>query len=255
MERLENLEKLRKELARRGDEPFYFQKDNYADSFMVICEKIQERMQSSLWRMTLPPLGGAKPYRFDDLKDMIENFDWDILKTTYGRFYEGVIRDDKGVKVQEVTIKTWDFFCPRQKYYADHPYTFCNELEILTSEDPHPNLMKIKGFCFQEALAVVYDEKPTMFLSVLLHFDTDFRLRGRIKVATQLASLIAWLHEKQFTVRAIDLSDIMIDEDLNIKVFDFIYLAPIGRIIKRCTPLFIMSTQILLSMQAVVFSL
>lgn len=40
-----------------------------------------------------------------------------------------------------------------------------NELEILTGENPHPNLMKIKGFCFQEALAVVYDEKPTMFLS------------------------------------------------------------------------------------------
>ncbi|OIT29758.1 PREDICTED: uncharacterized protein LOC109210933 [Nicotiana attenuata] len=153
MERLESLEKLRKELARWGDEPFFFQKDNYikvsyrlfrgyGDSFMVICEKIQERMQSSLWRMTLPPLGGAKPYRFDDLKDMIENFDWDILKTTYGRFYEGVIRDDKGVKVQEVTIKTWDFFCPRQKYYADHPYTFCNELEILTGEDLHPNLIR-----------------------------------------------------------------------------------------------------------------
>lgn len=66
---------------------------------------------------------------------------------------------------------------------------------------------------------------------------TDFRLHGRINVATQLASLIAWLHEKQFTVRAIDLSDIMSDEDFNIKVFDFNFLAPIREDNKTVYPL------------------
>nr|XP_016451966.1 PREDICTED: uncharacterized protein LOC107776565 isoform X2 [Nicotiana tabacum] len=108
MERLESLEKLRKELARWGDAAFYYQKDNYIKShnrcfegfeetFMGICEKIKEQMATNE----------------------------DIRKTMHGRLYEGVIHDDKGVEVQEVTIKTWDFYCPRQKYYGDHPYRFC----------------------------------------------------------------------------------------------------------------------------------
>ncbi|XP_070052554.1 uncharacterized protein [Nicotiana tomentosiformis] len=88
-----------------------------------------------------------------------------------------------------------------------------NELKILTDDNRHPSLMKIKGFCFQETLAIVYDEKPIMFLSEELLFGIDFGLRGRIKVATQLASLIAWLHKRRFTVRAIKPSGITIDEE------------------------------------------
>nr|XP_009801116.1 PREDICTED: probable LRR receptor-like serine/threonine-protein kinase RFK1 [Nicotiana sylvestris]XP_016485617.1 PREDICTED: probable LRR receptor-like serine/threonine-protein kinase RFK1 [Nicotiana tabacum] len=120
-----------------------------------------------------------------------------------------------------------------------------NELEILTNEDRHPCLMKLKGFCFQYILAVVYDEVPTKFLSEVLSsgdhgFESwkqtlaempgkcHFGWNDRMKVAMQLASLFAWLHERRFAFGSVTPSGITIDKDLNIKLFDFGYLAPVS---------------------------
>lgn len=44
-----------------------------------------------------------------------------------------------------------------------------NEVEILINENPHSCLMKLKGFCFQKVVAVVYDETSTKYLSDVLH--------------------------------------------------------------------------------------
>ncbi|XP_060170812.1 probable serine/threonine-protein kinase PBL4 [Lycium barbarum] len=142
----------------------------------------------------------------------------------HGKVYRGSIYD------REVTIKTWDFFYQCKPYYVDHPSRFCNELEMLTGEKPHPSLIKIRGFCFKHVLALVYDEKPTSkFLSDELHSAAEhFGWNGRLRVATQLASLFHWLHEREFLFGCVDSSTIMIDEDFNIKVFDFGFLTHIS---------------------------
>ncbi|XP_049406261.1 lysM domain receptor-like kinase 10 [Solanum stenotomum] len=118
----------------------------------------------------------------------------------YGRLFA----DHQG----NAAIKTWDFFVPQFPFYADHPDRFCNELEILTREDRHPCLMKLKDFCFQHILALVQ----------------SIGWNARMKVATQLASLFAWFHERRYAFGTVRPKDIMIDNDFNIKVFDFGFL-------------------------------
>ncbi|XP_070011123.1 probable serine/threonine-protein kinase PBL18 [Nicotiana sylvestris] len=96
-----------------------------------------------------------------------------------------------------------------------------SEVEILTDENRHPCLMKLKGFCFQYKFAVVYDEKPDNYLSDVLRSGKDFGWDDRMKVATQLASLFTWLHERQF---AFNLVLRYYLQDFNIKVLDFGFL-------------------------------
>ncbi|KAH0737618.1 hypothetical protein KY290_036323 [Solanum tuberosum] len=50
---------------------------------------------------------------------------------------------------------------------------------------------------------------------------------GRMKVATQLASLFVWFHEKRYAFGTVRPKDIMIDKDFNIKVFDFGFLTSV----------------------------
>ncbi|XP_019255750.1 PREDICTED: probable receptor-like protein kinase At5g56460 isoform X1 [Nicotiana attenuata] len=97
-----------------------------------------------------------------------------------------------------------------------------DEIELFTDEraNTHPNLLKLYRYCYETRLAAVYDEKFTRLLSDVLLAD-DFEWDDRIKVATQLADLLAWLHEKRVAVGSVIASCVMIDEEVNIKVFDF----------------------------------
>ncbi|XP_060174789.1 probable serine/threonine-protein kinase PBL11 isoform X1 [Lycium barbarum] len=252
-QRLETVEKMRRILKDPGCiHGYYFQEQNYIDSQRKGCYEMAESFKESCsrlieywainddnipWKMTPTILGNVKSYNFEELKDMTKNSNVPIGYTMHGRLYKGSILDDNDGGTEEVIIKTWDFLYPmgHSRVYCDHPSRFCNELEILTDENRHPCLMKLKGFCFQKTLAVVYDERPTrengrplrFLLNDILysHMDNSFEFRDRIKVAGQLASLIAWLHEKQFTFREIRPSGIVSDEEFNIKVFDFNFLA------------------------------
>lgn len=231
------MESIRKALDFWGYYPFYHQEDNFYnskyphssfhDTFMLLCFQQQRLLEAddSLLKMNPTSVGVAEPYSLEDLKGMTDNFSTECLikKTMHGKVFRGSIQDC------EVTIKTWDFFYPCQPCYVDHPSRFCNELELLTDEKPHSSLVKIRGFCFKHILAVVYDEKPTKFLSDELHFaGKDFGWHERMKVVTQFASLFAWLHERQFAFGCVDPSTIMIDKDFNIKVFDFGFLTHIS---------------------------
>uniref|UniRef100_M1AUZ5 Protein kinase domain-containing protein n=1 Tax=Solanum tuberosum TaxID=4113 RepID=M1AUZ5_SOLTU len=90
-------------------------------------------------------------------------------------------------------------------------------------------------------LAVVYDEELTTALSDVLPAD-DFGWDKRMNVATQLADLLAWLHKNKIAVGSIIASCIMIDKEVNIKVFDFGYICnrvnedsviPLGYVVGR----------------------
>jgi len=97
--------------------------------------------------------------------------------------------------------------------------------------------VKLYRYCFDTRLAVVYDAKftsvllsdvllsgtivcfsPTFvcFLAHSLYFlflvSDDFGWNDRMKVATQLADLFSWLHDKGTAVGCVTASCIMIDE-------------------------------------------
>ncbi|KAH0637935.1 hypothetical protein KY289_037850 [Solanum tuberosum] len=234
MESMDSVEKLRKEFKYWKHSPYFYQKHNYyesewkdsyrmlVDSFMLSSSTFENALSKSLWIMKLSPVGDAVPYSFKDLENMTLKFSQSqcLIHTMYGRLFA----DHQG----NAAIKTWDFFVPQFPYYADHPDRFCNELEILTREDRHPCLMKLKDFCFQHILALVYDEMPTQVLSTNLYSSgNQFGWNARMKVATQLASLFAWFHERRYAFGTVRPKDIMIDNDFNIKVFDFGFLTPV----------------------------
>ncbi|KAG5615840.1 hypothetical protein H5410_015664 [Solanum commersonii] len=98
-----------------------------------------------------------------------------------------------------------------------------DEIELYEIENVHPHLAKLSRYCCDRRLAVVYDEELTMVLSDVLPAD-DFGWDKRMNVATQLADLLAWLHKKKIAVGSIIASCIMIDKEVNIKVFDFGYI-------------------------------
>ncbi|XP_049407614.1 wall-associated receptor kinase-like 3 isoform X2 [Solanum stenotomum] len=230
---MDGVEKLRKEFKYWKYSPYFYQKRNYyesewkdsyrilVDSFMLSSSTFENALSKSLWKMKLSPVGDAVPCSFKDLENMTLKFSRSqcLIHTMYGRLFA----DHEG----NVAIKTWDFFVPQFPCYADHPNRFCNELEILTREDRHPCLMKLKGFCFQHILALVYDEMPTQVLSTKLHSGNQFGWNARMRVATQLASLFAWFHERRYAFGTVRPKDIMIDNDFNIKVFDFGFLTPV----------------------------
>ncbi|KAK6775729.1 hypothetical protein RDI58_026730 [Solanum bulbocastanum] len=232
-ERMKNLKKMRETLI---FDAYYLQAENYlkhgemgrckplGDMFLDQCSRLEEEdSYRSLWNMTITPLGHARQYSLKEIEDMTDNFQrYTLIRSTkYGRMFSCATNE-------AITIKTWDFFWPNINGYSYHPSRFCNELEILTDDNPHACLMKLKGFCFQNILAAVYDETPIQFLS--------FIWENRMKVATQLASLFTWLHEKQFAIGHMEPSSIMIDKDFNMKVIDFPFLVRVRDIPHNILP-------------------
>ncbi|KAG5585100.1 hypothetical protein H5410_045534 [Solanum commersonii] len=74
----------------------------------------------------------------------------------------------------------------------------------------------------------LFHSSPFM-LTIRLDFVTanQFGWDGRMKVATQLASLFMWFHERRYAFGTVRQKDIMIDKDFNIKVFDFGFLTSV----------------------------
>ncbi|XP_019255881.1 PREDICTED: LEAF RUST 10 DISEASE-RESISTANCE LOCUS RECEPTOR-LIKE PROTEIN KINASE-like 1.4 isoform X2 [Nicotiana attenuata] len=170
-----------------------------------------------------------------------------IQKTLSGRLFGGAIVE--GSEKRLVIVKTWDVLLPYRHYLAQRLPKFCDEIELFTdtTANMHPNLAKLCTFCCDTRLAAVYeyDEKCTGLLSDVL-LDDKFGWSNRIKVAAQLADLLAFLHQKGIAVGCVTASCIMIDEEVNIKVFDFGYVSnhvnedskiPIEFVVGRDAPL------------------
>nr|XP_018622907.2 probable serine/threonine-protein kinase PBL18 [Nicotiana tomentosiformis] len=172
-------------------------------------------------------VGGVRLCSYSELQK-ITDFKYEniLRKTLSGRLFHGIIgeRSEK----RRAFVKTWDLLLPMQDGHAQLLPKFCDEIELFTDEkaNTHQNLVKLCMFCCYKRLAAVYecDEKFTRLLSNVL-LDDEFRWDDWIKVATQLADLLAFLHEKGTAVGCVTASCIMIDEEMNIKVFDFGYVS------------------------------
>lgn len=81
-------------------------------------------------------------------------------------------------------------------------------------------MAKLSRYCCDRRLAVVYDEAYSKVLSEVL-LEDDFGWDKRINVATQLAGLYECLHKHRISVGSLNAICILIDKEVNIKVFDF----------------------------------
>ncbi|RAL44670.1 hypothetical protein DM860_003429 [Cuscuta australis] len=96
----------------------------------------------------------------------------------------------------------------------------CNVLRVLLRHTANQlDSSQIHAFCFWHILVVVYDG---------------------MSVATQLGSLFIWFHERRFSsAGGIKPEGIMIDNNFNIKVFDFGFLARVreeDNVVPTCYP-------------------
>ncbi|KAH0654780.1 hypothetical protein KY285_029662 [Solanum tuberosum] len=171
-------------------------------------------------------VGEAKHCSYSEL-DKMTNFKnpAEIQKTFTGRLFHGIIVE--GSVTRPAIVKTWDYLLPMKPGNAPRLDKFCDEIELLTDEraNTHPNLVTLYRYCFDKRLAVVYDAKFTSVLLSDVLLSDDFGWNDRMKVATQLADLFSWLHDKGTAVGCVTASCIMIDEEVNLKVIDFGYVS------------------------------
>ncbi|KAM3220827.1 hypothetical protein P3L10_020095 [Capsicum annuum] len=168
--------------------------------------------------------GEVKYCSYAELNSITNFKDSLIQKTLTGRLFLGTIVE--GSVSRPAIVKTWDYFLPMKLEKLPRLYKFCDEIELLTDEtaNTHPNLVKLYKCCFDRRLEAVYDAEFTRVLSDVL-LDDDFGWDKRMKVATQLADLFSWLHKNGIAVGSVTADCIMIDDEVNIKVFDFGYVS------------------------------
>ncbi|CAH9051827.1 unnamed protein product [Cuscuta europaea] len=226
----EGIEILQQKLEEWGHLRYYFQSFNkdklYKPQYHYhIASKFDETCSlNSSFSFSMDPviIGGVKPCSYSELES-ITDFkvpDSFVSRACVGRLFRGTI--NKGFEKRQVIVKTWDFPFPSGIHFHDMPARFCDLIELYTDNEvsKHPYLAKLYTYCYEKRLAAVFDQKFTAVLSDML-LDDGFGWHSRIKVATQLADLLAWLHDKRIAVGSVEGSCIMIDEKMNIKVLGF----------------------------------
>ncbi|KAH0704339.1 hypothetical protein KY285_018617 [Solanum tuberosum] len=179
----------------------HWRNPKYSDQLNHFCYWVHVKSSpeySSCKFPILPVIDGVvKPCSYSELEN-ITNFETCLIQYTQsGRLFRGTITGGSEKR--------------------------SDEIELYETANVHPHLAKLSRYCCDRRLAVVYDEELTTALSDVLPAD-DFGWDKRMNVATQLADLLAWLHKKKIAVGSIIASCIMIDKEVNIKVFDFGYI-------------------------------
>ncbi|OMO52924.1 hypothetical protein CCACVL1_29007 [Corchorus capsularis] len=176
-------------------------------------------------------------YTSSQLKAIANNFEEEnfVTKTHFGKLYRGEIPHgiDEDVP-RRVTVKIWQHlqwgfpsFGKPNGYVVDKKSKLMNEVYFLShpSVRNHPNLVKLIGYCCDEdegLYAVVYDLDPLDTLHNLIT-KASFPWGSRIKVALELAGLLAFLHghELPYMVRNLDAMHVMVDERYRPVLFEF----------------------------------
>ncbi|GLT86885.1 hypothetical protein SLE2022_049950 [Rubroshorea leprosula] len=149
-----------------------------------------------------------------------ENF---IGKFHFGKVYVGEIEG------KMVTVKIWDSESEVYEVSSiENEGRLMDELVLLQHPEliSHPNLVNLMGYCYEgQNLGVVYNLEPLDTLHNLLLKDT-FTWSERIRAALEFARLLKFLHadtphSRQYLVRNIAAAHLILDQDHNLKLFDF----------------------------------
>ncbi|XP_047336137.1 uncharacterized protein LOC124939739 [Impatiens glandulifera] len=160
---------------------------------------------------------------YTDLAKITDNFSEDnyIGDFQFGKLYRGFL--DK----QHFTVKIWITSKLRDIVLGFRERNLMDELIMLSHQRlVHPCIVGLYGYCRdKENIAVVYNLKSMDSLENILLKD-DFTWLQRMKVAFDLACLLAFLHAKRgdldpFVIRNLSPEHVILDEEYNPKLVDF----------------------------------
>lgn len=136
----------------------------------------------------------------------------------FGTVYKGILRDGSVVAVKRLYKNSYKGM-----------EQFANEVDIL-SRLRHPNLVAFYGCtsssqssCCRDLL-LAYEFIPNGTLADHLHRDGETPLLAwptRLGIAVEAAGALAYLHARQVVHRDVKTSNILLDEELHVKVADF----------------------------------
>ncbi|CAH9144400.1 unnamed protein product [Cuscuta epithymum] len=202
--------------------------DCIASPFLTTMKYDNRWVKLNYTRSTRDPiigidLGEVKHVSRFELEDMTDDFNPKniVARGVRGRLFKGVMT--QGSETREVTVKTWDFSPPLNirdmNCYSD---ALAGELLLLTTPDisSHPSLVKLIGYSVQDWLAVVFDFKWNQTLQDLIPCGS-FSLEQRMNVAIDLAQAIEHLHDRQIALGNLSASNVSIDQEYKVKLFNF----------------------------------
>lgn len=164
-------------------------------------------------------IGTLPIFSYQVLKQATDNFNEknQVGDGGYGSVYQGKLRDGRAVAVKRLHHDN----CKRFKQ-------FINEVQIL-STFYHPNLVRLYGCSSPQSpdLLLVYEYVPNGTLSDHLHGelkkDKGLNWDTRLRICIETAQALAFLHchEPPIFHRDVKSSNILLDEELHVKVADF----------------------------------
>ncbi|CAH9142281.1 unnamed protein product [Cuscuta epithymum] len=167
-------------------------------------------------------LGSVKHFSYDKVIDIIGGFSEEsyVKDVLFARLYRGKIDEWSGP--QEVIVKKWNFYFPINRWIQANPTYFAWLLEFMLNPlvSSHHNMAKLIGFSCDKTFALVYDVNLKHTLWDLIPLDT-FSWSARMKVAKQVVETLKFFHQQGITFCTFVAPNISVDEDYNIKLFEF----------------------------------
>uniref|UniRef100_A0A1D1Z8J5 Protein kinase APK1B, chloroplastic n=3 Tax=Anthurium amnicola TaxID=1678845 RepID=A0A1D1Z8J5_9ARAE len=158
-------------------------------------------------------------YTPDELGMLADGFSKEMLvaKCPFGEVYHGMVPN----KAQEVTVVVLGNELER----ADEVVEYFEGMKLLSHSIimNHSGFAQPIGFCNGPSMwGIVFDFPSSSTLKDKL-FDVTFTWSQRMMVAVRLAESLQYLHELEpsFTIRTVDKSQIIIDEDFNPRLITF----------------------------------
>ncbi|KAJ0237576.1 LEAF RUST 10 DISEASE-RESISTANCE LOCUS RECEPTOR-LIKE PROTEIN KINASE-like 1.2 [Hirschfeldia incana] len=162
-------------------------------------------------------LAGVRLFSYEELEEATNNFDpsKELGDGGFGTVYYGKLKDGRSVAVKRLYENNF-------KRAAQ----FRNEVEILTGLR-HPNLVTLFGCSSKQSrdLLLVYEYVANGTLADHLHGPhanpSSLPWSTRLKIAVETASALKYLHASEIIHRDVKSTNILLDENFNVKVADF----------------------------------
>ncbi|XP_042964298.1 wall-associated receptor kinase 2-like [Carya illinoinensis] len=168
--------------------------------------------------------GSMKPviFRARELEKATNNYDKSrkLRQGGDGTVYRGVLTDNKVVAIKKSETVDED----QIKHFKDQIKPFINEMIVLTQIN-HKNVVKLLGCCLETKVpSLVYEFITDWTLSDHIHDKDKSSLLSwekRLKIATEAARALAYLHSKSIIHRNVKSANILLDENHTVRVAEF----------------------------------
>ncbi|ANM58204.1 Protein kinase domain [Arabidopsis thaliana x Arabidopsis arenosa] len=158
---------------------------------------------------------GVQVFSYEELEEATENFSRELGDGGFGTVYYGVLKDGRAVAVKRLYERS-----------LKRVEQFKNEIEILKSLK-HPNLVILYGCTSRHSreLLLVYEYISNGTLAEHLHGNRaearPLCWSTRLNIAIETASALSFLHIKGIIHRDIKTTNILLDDNYQVKVADF----------------------------------